>query len=91
MQSKGNLRSMSGVITTVVALVILYFLAGILFYRVMDAIDVDSLSSQWLLLYNVLNSAFDLGLSIFIFMLVFCIITPLLWIFMNQNDGNNRM
>ena len=89
----GSLRSVSGVIGSVVGLVILYFLGGIMFYRVTDAIDESALSPQWAIIFNALRDFFDLSLSIYIFLLIICIIVPLLWIFMGDREDTrgNRL
>lgn len=87
-QSSTNLRSVSGVVCTFVTLVFMYYIGGIVFYRVCESLDVESLPSHWFTIYNALYQFFGLGLSIYILLLIFCIFAPLIWIFLGRTRSD---
>ena len=86
--SGSNFRTVSGVVTTFISLVILYYVGGILFYKVYESLDATTLSNDWLIIYNALYDFFGLGLSIYLFILIFCIVAPLLWIYLGRKGGD---
>ena len=83
-----NFKSASGVIVTFISLIILYYVGAIMFYRIYDTVDASSLQGQWLVIYEGLYQFFSLGLSIYTFILIMCIMVPLLWIFIGRRGGN---
>ena len=83
-----NFKSASGVIVTFISLIILYYVGAIMFYRIYDTVDSPSLQGQWLAIYEGLYQFFSLGLSIYTFILIMCIMVPLLWIFIGRRGGN---
>ena len=88
MARSNDFKSISGVIATFISLIILYYVGGIMFYRIYDTVDSGSLSGQWLSIYNGLYQFFSLGISVYTFILILCVMVPLLWVFIGRRGGN---
>jgi hypothetical protein len=87
MKRSSPFRSVSGVIATFVSFVIAYYAGGIVFYRIYDTLDASSMSGAWLTVFDATYQFFSLGLTMFMFILILCIIIPLAWIFMGRGGG----
>ena len=87
MRRSNPFRSVSGVVGTFVSLIIIYYAGGIVFYRIYDTVDMSQVSGTWLTILNAVYQFFSLGLSMYLFILILCIIIPLAWIFMGRGGG----
>ena len=88
---RGNgseLRSVSGIISAVIGLAIIYFVGSIAFYKLYGTIDAAALPAEWATLLNAVYDFFGLGMNILFFMFIICIICPLLWIFLGRKRGD---
>lgn len=83
-----GLRSVSGVVTTIIGLVIIFFVGAICFNKIFAELELFTLSPEWENLLYAVYDWFGLGLNILFFIFILCIITPVLWIFLGRRRGD---
>lgn len=83
-----ELRSVSGVLVTIIGLTIIFFVGSIVFSKIFAELELFTLSPEWSNLLYVVYDFFGLGLNILFFIFIICIITPLLWVFLGRRRGD---